>query len=110
LPVGIDLLKNKKAYPGKFESYDAVDAYFGIAAQLGFAYLMVLIAFLYRFIRFLGKFPPVVIRPFILFFLFMAFESVSIGSFQYRHYLLFFALSSVLYENPKWIQVKPANE
>lgn len=88
--------QKKDLYPEYFQTYDPLDSYTGQASQLGIIYFVYL-GFLFALtLRLLLKLPVRIKFSFLLYFVYILFESVALGTYNFRHYILFFAIISTI--------------
>ena len=83
---------NSGIYPEHYEKYDPHDSYFGIASQLGILYLIFIVFFIYSLIKTTNYSSAISYFPLSILLIYFMFESLSIGSFHFRHYYVFFGM------------------
>lgn len=79
-------------YPKYFQTYQAVDSFFGYAAQLGLFYFIFILGLILIIIKSMKRMPNHIIFPFTLYLLYMFFESMALGTFYFRHYYIYFGI------------------
>ena len=91
-------LVNSGFYPPQMPRVTPMDSYFGIAAQLGSLFLVYLFSLFQKIVRILKYLTQnYTFLPLYYLGLYFMTESLSNGSFYYRHYYVYFAIIIALY-------------